>query len=58
MTGEDAIEYILAGATGVQIDAGLSNGFSIFVEIQNSIFRYLKNHNLNSVTEIIGGVHG
>ena len=58
MTGEDAIEYILAGATGVQIDAGLSNGFSIFVEIENSIFKYLKNHNLNSLTKIIGGAHG
>jgi len=54
---KDAIEFILAGATAIQI--GTANFINPTVSIQtiNGINNYLDRHGFNSVQEIIGGVN-
>ena len=54
---KDAIEFILAGATAIQI--GTANFINPTVSIQtiNGINNYLDRHGFNSVRKIIGGIN-
>jgi dihydroorotate dehydrogenase (NAD+) catalytic subunit len=57
-TWKDAIEYILAGATAVEIGSALSlKGYKIFREINRGILKYLTKYGISNIKEIIGGAH-
>lgn len=54
MNGRDAIEFILAGATAVQVGTANFIDPSVTVKIVDYIEDYLKRHNISSIREIIG----
>jgi len=54
-TGEDAVEYFLAGATAVQIGSAVYyRGPEIFRLICQEIEEWMKKHNYTTITELIG----
>lgn len=54
-TLEDALEYIMAGASAVQIGSAISTrGISIFRELSNDLSRYMKTNSLRSIKELVG----
>ena len=55
-TAEDALEFILAGATAVSV--GTANFFNPYatVEIAEGIENYMKRHNIEKLTDLIGAV--
>jgi len=55
---QDAIEFMLAGATAIQIGTGIRyHGLTIFKEICDGIRNYLSEEQLSNLSEIIGGAH-
>ncbi len=57
VTGEDAIEFLLAGATAVQIGTGVAyKGLTIFAEIEERMRRYLQQEKI-SLAELVGLAH-
>lgn len=59
-TAQDAIEFLIAGATGIGIGTALFYDPLICPKINTGIAGYLKRHNLHSVSDLIGTlkVHG
>ena len=56
--GEDALEYIMAGASAVQIGSGLYyREIDIFKKICKEIEAWMKNNNYEDLTELIGVAH-
>jgi len=55
-TWEDAVEYLLAGATAVSVGTALFIDPSCPVAIAEGISGYLVRHGLGSVSQIIGGL--
>jgi len=54
-TGEDAIEYFMAGATAVQIGSGIYyRGLDVFKKINTEIKNWMKNNGYKKLSEIIG----
>jgi dihydroorotate dehydrogenase (NAD+) catalytic subunit len=57
-TGEDAIEYMMAGASAVQIGSGIYyRGLDIFKKICIEIEQLMKAYDYKKLTEIIGVSH-
>jgi dihydroorotate dehydrogenase (NAD+) catalytic subunit len=57
-TGEDAIEYFLAGASAIQIGSGIYyRGIDIFKTICDEIEKWMRKHGHNDLSEIIGVAH-
>jgi len=57
-TWQDAVEFLLAGATALQIGTGIKyNGLIIFKEVIEGIKNYLTAENFYSLSEIIGAAH-
>lgn len=56
MNGRDAIEFLLAGATAIQVGTANFVDPTISVKIVDYIEEYLDRHNISSVKEIIGGM--
>jgi len=56
MTGEDAIEFILAGATGIAVGTGNFLNPMGTVEIIDYMEKYLNEHNIEDINEIINGL--
>lgn len=56
MNGRDAIEFILAGATAVQVGTANFIDPTITVKIVDYIKEYLDKNNIKDVNEIIGGM--
>ncbi len=56
MNSRDAIEFILAGATAIQVGTANFIDPQISIEIIQGIESYLKKHKINSVNEIIGAL--
>jgi dihydroorotate dehydrogenase (NAD+) catalytic subunit len=52
--GSDVIEFLMAGATCVQVGAGLFNNPNILSKIRNEIIDYLKEKKLEKLESIIG----
>ena len=50
----DALEFLLAGATGLAIGTALFVDPACLVSIQDGIADYLRRHGLNSVAELVG----
>lgn len=54
----DAVEYMLAGASCVQVGTGITyRGLKIFDEINEGITRYLSDEGFTSLREIVGLAH-
>jgi len=57
-TWRDAIEYMLAGASAVEIGSGvLYEGIEVYGKINEGIASYLKENDFSSVKEIVGLAH-
>ena len=56
VTGEDAIEFMLAGATAVSIGTGNFISPEVSVNAVKGIEDYMKIHNINDINDIIGSV--
>lgn len=56
MTAEDAIEFLMAGATAVEIGTANFIDPTATIKVRNGIDSWLNNHGCNSVTEIIGAL--
>lgn len=56
MSGEDAIEFMLAGATAVSIGTGNFADPEISIKTIEGIERYMKKHNIDDINSIIGTV--
>jgi dihydroorotate dehydrogenase (NAD+) catalytic subunit len=55
---EDAIEFIMAGASAVQIGSAIAfKGIEIFKEIEQGIMNFMKNEGYKSVKDMIGLAH-
>lgn len=56
MNATDAIEFMLAGASAVQVGTAIFKDPFIPVRIIDGIANYLERHKLNSVSEIVGAL--
>jgi dihydroorotate dehydrogenase (NAD+) catalytic subunit len=57
-TGEDALEYLMAGASAVEIGtAVVTRGIDVFAKVAEEMEAYLRDHGLASLREIIGAAH-
>ncbi len=57
-TGEDALEYIMAGASAIQIGTGIYyRGIDIFKKVCREIEDWMKDHNYKTITKLIGAAH-
>lgn len=55
----DAVEFLLAGASGVQVGTAIaSRDLGVFKEIQSGLEVYLSDNGFQSVREIVGLAHG
>jgi len=54
MTAEDAIEFLMAGATAVEIGTANFIDPAVTIKVRDGIDSWLNSHGCNSVTEIIG----
>lgn len=51
-SGEDAIEYLLAGASAIEVGTALFTNPNILLEIIDFIEMYMSRHNFNSIKEM------
>ncbi|MHA1932228.1 MAG: dihydroorotate dehydrogenase [Promethearchaeota archaeon] len=56
-TWKDVVEFILAGASAVQIGTALYKGVEIVTEINSSLLNFLKINGYKSISELIGLSH-
>jgi dihydroorotate dehydrogenase (NAD+) catalytic subunit len=57
-TWEDALEYILAGATAIELGSVIGyEGLNAFNQIKLGIIRYLEKKNYKNIKEIVGLAH-
>jgi dihydroorotate dehydrogenase (NAD+) catalytic subunit len=55
LTGKDAVEYIMAGASAIQIGSGVFyKGNEIFHEISQEISKFMEDHGYESIKEMVG----
>jgi len=54
---QDVIEFILVGASAVQIGTVLYQGFDIITDIINGLKKYLKDNDYSSISELKGLAH-
>ena len=53
--GEDAIEYFMAGASAIQIGSAIYyRGLEVFKYVCDEIEKWMENHNIKKLSEIIG----
>lgn len=57
MTAEDAIEFLLAGATAVSVGTANFHNPMATIEIINGIEAYMKQYGIQDIKELIGAVH-
>ena len=56
MNARDAIEFMIAGATAVQVGTANFIDPAVSVKIINGINDYLEQHNIKSVKELTGSL--
>lgn len=54
MTGEDAIEFLMAGATAVSVGTANFNNPAASVEVVKGIERYMERYRITDINELIG----
>ena len=57
MTAEDAIEFLLAGATAVSVGTANFHNPTATIDIINGIEAYMKQYGIQDIKELIGAVH-
>ncbi len=58
-SGKDAVEFILAGASAVEIGTAVMNGgFEVYGKVNMGIVEYLSGNGFNRVSDIVGLAHG
>ncbi|PIS05630.1 MAG: dihydroorotate dehydrogenase [Candidatus Buchananbacteria bacterium CG10_big_fil_rev_8_21_14_0_10_42_9] len=58
LTGEDAVEMIMAGARAVSIGTGVYyRGEDIFKKVSKEIEAFMQKHNYEKITDLIGAAH-
>jgi len=58
LTGEDAIEYMMAGASAIQIGVGIYyRELDIFNKINKEIEQWMDKHSYKKLSEVIGAAH-
>jgi len=57
LTGEDAIEFILAGATGVAVGTAHFINPRASAEVLEGIVNYMEKYGVNDINELIGAAH-
>lgn len=57
MNGKDAIEFILAGASAIEIGTANFIDPQITIKTINYIKEYMNRHKINSIRELIGAIH-
>ena len=58
LTGEDVIEYLMAGASAIQIGSGIYyRGCDIFRLVCTEIEEWMKKHQYQNISHLIGAVH-
>lgn len=58
LSGEDAIEYMMAGASAIQIGAGVYyRELDIFKKIKKEIEQWMDKHSYKKISDIIGVAH-
>jgi len=58
MTADDAIEFMLAGATAIAVGTANFINPTITIDIINGIKKYLKKKGISDIKELIGGADG
>ena len=54
-SGKDVVEYLMAGASAVQIGTAIySHGVSAFSKINSELEEFMEKHNYNSINEMVG----
>jgi dihydroorotate dehydrogenase (NAD+) catalytic subunit len=57
-TGEDALEYIMAGASAVQIGTGIYyREVDVFKKVCKEMENWMKKHSVKKLSELIGAAH-
>ena len=56
MTGEDAVEFLMAGATAVAVGAANFINPSAMIDVIDGIENYMRKHNVSDINEIIACV--
>lgn len=56
MSGEDAVEFMLAGATAVAVGTGMFKNPVLPVEVKAGILKYMEQNQVQSVSELVGSV--
>jgi dihydroorotate dehydrogenase (NAD+) catalytic subunit len=57
-SGLDAVEYLLAGASAVEVGTAImTHGLNVFEDIAKGVESYLREHGFNSVMEVVGLAH-
>ena len=56
VNGEDAIEFMLAGASAVSIGAGNFSDPYTYINTIKEIEQYMEKHNIESISDIVGKV--
>ena len=56
MTGEDAVEFLMAGATAVSVGTANFNNPAASVEVVKGIERYMERYRITDINELIGCV--
>jgi dihydroorotate dehydrogenase (NAD+) catalytic subunit len=57
-TSRDALEYLMAGATAVQIGSGVGRrGLDVFREVTDGMTAYLEANGIASIEEVRGVAH-
>jgi dihydroorotate dehydrogenase (NAD+) catalytic subunit len=54
---EDAVEFLLAGASSIQVGTALARGLSVFGEIVAGIRAYMRRKGFRNLSEMIGHAH-
>ena len=58
LSGEDAIEYMMAGASAIQIGAGVYyRELDIFKKIKKEIEQWMDKHSYKKISDIVGVAH-
>ena len=57
MTAEDAIEFLMCGATAVEVGTANFIDPAVTIKIRDGINDWLDRHHIDSVTDIVGAIH-
>ena len=57
-TWQDALEYIMAGASAVQIGSAIGRrGMGVFAEVNEGLSDYMDRHRVKNLMELVGAAH-